>query len=95
MLAAALCALSLNAQSVIKLNPQSDGRYTIDATVNGVGVKTYYAAENWFASVSSTTYRRRTPLGVTSSFCSSTLLSRRRRRTHSKSKPSRKSLPRY
>ena len=56
MLAAALCALSLNAQSVIKLNPQSDGRYTIDATVNGVGVKTYYAAENWFASVSSTTY---------------------------------------
>ena len=43
-------------QSVIKLNPQSDGRYTIDATVNGVGVKTYYAAENWFASVSSTTY---------------------------------------
>ena len=56
MLAAALCALSLNAQSVIKLNPQSDGRYTIDATVNGVGVKTYYAAENWFASMSSTTY---------------------------------------
>ena len=56
LLAATLCALSLNAQSVIKLNPQSDGRYTIDATVNGVGVKTYYAAENWFASVSSTTY---------------------------------------
>ena len=56
LLAAAVCALSLNAQSVIKLNPQSDGRYTIDATVNGVGVKTYYAAENWFASVSSTTY---------------------------------------
>ena len=51
-----MCALSLNAQSVIKLNPQSDGRYTIDATVNGVGVKTFYAAENWFASVSSTTY---------------------------------------
>ena len=56
LLAATLCTLSLNAQSVIKLNPQSDGRYTIDATVNGVGVKTYYAAENWFASVSSTTY---------------------------------------
>jgi len=56
LLAAALCALSLNAQSVIKLNPQADGKYTIDATVNGVGVKTYYAAENWFASVSSTTY---------------------------------------
>ncbi len=56
LLAAALCSLSLNAQSVIKLNPQSDGRYTIDATVNGVGVKTFYAAENWFASVSSTTY---------------------------------------
>ena len=56
LMAAALFTLSLNAQSVIKLNPQSDGRYTIDATVNGVGVKTYYAAENWFASVSSTTY---------------------------------------
>ena len=56
LLAVTLCTLSLNAQSVIKLNPQSDGRYTIDATVNGVGVKTYYAPENWFASVSSTTY---------------------------------------
>lgn len=56
LLAATLCTLSLNAQSVIKLNPQSDGRYTIDATVNGVGVKTYYAPETWFASVSSTTY---------------------------------------
>ena len=56
LLAAALCSLSLSAQSVIKLIPQSDGRYTIDATVNGVGVKTFYAAETWFASVSSTTY---------------------------------------
>ena len=56
LMAVALCALNLDAQSVIKLNPQTDGRYTIDATVNGVGVKTYYAAENWFASVSSTTY---------------------------------------
>ncbi|MBO4844602.1 MAG: hypothetical protein J5490_08545 [Bacteroidales bacterium] len=56
ILAAMLCTLSLSAQNVIKLNPQSDGRYTIDATVNGVGVKTFYAAETWFASVSSTTY---------------------------------------
>lgn len=56
LLAALLLAPGLHAQNVIKLNPQSDGRYTIDATVNGVGVKTYYAAENWFASVSSTTY---------------------------------------
>ena len=56
LLAALAGTLTLSAQSVIKLNPQSDGRYTIDATVNGVGVKTFYAAENWFASVSSTTY---------------------------------------
>ena len=56
LLAWTLIPLGLSAQSVIKLNPQTDGRYTIDATVNGVGVKTFYAAENWFASVSSTTY---------------------------------------
>lgn len=48
--------LSLDAQTVVPLHPQSDGTYLVDATVNGVGVKTYYAEENWFASVSSTTY---------------------------------------
>lgn len=53
-----LLALSagLKAQTVINLNPESDGVYTLDATVNGVGVRTYYAEESWFASVSSTTY---------------------------------------
>ncbi|MDO5442899.1 MAG: hypothetical protein Q4G10_04455 [Bacteroidia bacterium] len=44
------------AQTVIKLNPESDGVYTLNATVNGVGVRTYYTEESWFASVSSTTY---------------------------------------
>lgn len=56
LLVAALSAMSLQAQSVIKLNPESDGRYTMEASVNGVGVRTFYAAENWFASMSSTTY---------------------------------------
>jgi tetratricopeptide (TPR) repeat protein len=28
----------------------------MDASVNGVGVRTYYAPENWYASMSSTTY---------------------------------------
>ena len=49
-------ALPLGAQSVIPLAEDADGRYTMDATVNGVGVKTYYAPENWYASMSSTTY---------------------------------------
>ena len=53
---AALSALSLQAQSVIQLHEESDGRYTMDASVNGVGVRTYYAAENWYASMSTTTY---------------------------------------
>lgn len=47
---------SLGAQTVIHLNPESDGVYTLSATVNGVGVMTYYTEESWFASVSSTTY---------------------------------------
>ena len=55
-LSLALSCLSLGAQSVIPLSEDADGRYTMDATVNGVGVKTYYAPENWYASVSSTTY---------------------------------------
>ena len=49
-------APGLSAQSVIPLSEDADGRYTMDATINGVGVKTYYAPENWYASVSSTTY---------------------------------------
>lgn len=51
-----LLCCALNAQTVIKLNPESGGRYTIDATVNGVGVRTYYSDESWFASMSTTTY---------------------------------------
>jgi len=56
LLIAAAYALSLNAQSVITLNEESDGRYTVDASVNGVGVRTFYTAESWFASMSTTTY---------------------------------------
>ncbi len=55
-LAAMLLTVTAGAQTVIKLNPESDGIYTLDATLNGVGIRTYYAEENWFASVSSTTY---------------------------------------
>ena len=44
------------AQTIIRLNPESEGKYTLDATVNGVGVRTYYTEESWFASMSSTTY---------------------------------------
>lgn len=46
----------LGAQNVIRLNPESDGRYTMDASVNGVGVKTYFSESSWFASMSTTTY---------------------------------------
>lgn len=51
-----LAAFSTKAQTVIKLMPESDGVYTLNATLNGVGVRTYYTEESWFASVSSTTY---------------------------------------
>lgn len=51
-----LAASTAGAQTVIKLNPESDGVYTLNATLNGVGVRTYYTEESWFASVSSTTY---------------------------------------
>ena len=51
-----LTAMTAGAQTKIKLNPESDGVYTMDATLNGVGVRTYYTEESWFASVSSTTY---------------------------------------
>jgi len=53
---ASVSVMSLDAQTVIPLHSQPDGKYMVDATVNGVGVKTYYAEENWFASMSSTTY---------------------------------------
>lgn len=50
-------ASSLGAQTVITLNETGEeGKYTIDATVNGVGVRTYYTEENWFVSMSTTTY---------------------------------------
>ena len=55
-LSLALACFSMGAQSIIPLSEDADGRYTMDATLNGVGVKTYYAPENWYASVSTTTY---------------------------------------
>ena len=51
-----LSALGMQAQSVIQLHEEPDGRYTMNASVNGVGVRTYYAPENWYASMSTTTY---------------------------------------
>lgn len=54
-----LCSLictGLNAQSVISIQEESEGRYAVDASINGVGVRAYYTPENWFASLSSTTY---------------------------------------
>lgn len=51
-----LLSFPLSAQSVITLNDAEEGRYRIEASVNGVAVKTYYTSENWFASMSSTTY---------------------------------------
>lgn len=57
--AAVLMLLSvtvLSAQTIIPLNQETDGRYTMEASVNGVGVRTYYTPESWYASVSSTTY---------------------------------------
>ncbi|MDO5443867.1 MAG: hypothetical protein Q4G10_09370, partial [Bacteroidia bacterium] len=54
--AALLTATGISAQTIINLNPEQDGVYTLSATLNGVGVRTYYTEESWFASVSSTTY---------------------------------------
>ncbi len=56
MFCAFVAPWSMSAQSVVNLKPQPDGSYMVDASLNGVAVKTYYAEENWFASVSSTTY---------------------------------------
>ncbi|MBQ6179041.1 MAG: hypothetical protein IJK32_05935 [Bacteroidales bacterium] len=53
----AIFPLAAQAQSVITLQPAGeDGRYTIETSVNGVGVLTYYTEENWFVSMSTTTY---------------------------------------
>ena len=52
----ALFAIVSGAQTVIPLNQESDGRYTMNASVNGVGVRTYYTPDNWYASMSTTTY---------------------------------------
>lgn len=51
-----LLGFGLKAQTVIRLNPESEGKYTMDASVNGVGVKTYFSEASWFASMSTTTY---------------------------------------
>lgn len=48
--------IGARAQTVIPLQRESDGKYQVDAKVNGVGVRTYYTEESWFASMSSTTY---------------------------------------
>lgn len=47
-------ALNLKAQR-IDLHEQ-DGGFSIDASVNGVGIKTFYTEESWFVSMSSNTY---------------------------------------
>ena len=53
----AIFPLAAQAQSVVTLQPAGeDGRYTIETSVNGVGVRTYYTEENWFVSMSTTTY---------------------------------------
>ena len=53
----AIFPLAAQAQSVVTLQPAGeDGRYTIQTSVNGVGVRTYYTEENWFVSMSTTTY---------------------------------------
>lgn len=52
----ALIASVSGAQTVIPLHQESDGRYTMNASVNGVGVRTYYTPDSWYASMSSTTY---------------------------------------
>ena len=44
-------------RSIVTLQPAGeDGKYTIETSVNGVGVRTYYTEENWFVSMSTTTY---------------------------------------
>ena len=46
-----------SAQRVVTLHDTDEaGKYTIDVSVNGVGVRTYYTEESWFVSMSTTTY---------------------------------------
>ena len=55
--AATLLSGAASAQSVVTLQPAGEeGAYTVEASVNGVGVRTYYTEENWFVSMSTTTY---------------------------------------
>lgn len=59
LLTAAVClflSMGIHAQTVIHLEKESEGKYMVDAKLNGVGVVTYYTEESWYASVSSTTY---------------------------------------
>lgn len=54
--ASLIFSVTMMAQGSMNLHQDSDGRYMLDASVNGVGVTTYYTEEKWFASLSSTTY---------------------------------------
>lgn len=56
LLIAFLLPCITDAQTVIPVCKEADGKYSVEASLNGVRVRTYYAEENWFASVSSTTY---------------------------------------
>ena len=52
-----MLAVSGFAQSVVTLSETGEeGKYTVEASVNGVGVRTYYTPESWFVSMSTTTY---------------------------------------
>lgn len=52
-----LMVTGLNAQSIVTLQDTAEeGKYTIQTSVNGVGVLTYYTEESWFVSMSTTTY---------------------------------------
>ena len=55
LLTALSLSLCLNAQEV-RLQESQDGGFSIDASVNGVGIRTFYTEESWFVSLSSTTY---------------------------------------
>ncbi len=44
------------AQTAIRLNEEEDGKYTMEATVNGIRVRTYYVPDAWYSSMSATTY---------------------------------------
>ena len=51
------CLFGASAQRVVILHDTDEaGKYTIDVSVNGVGVLTYYTEESWFVSMSTTTY---------------------------------------